>query len=259
VRARALSTASSLAYGRGDYARSAVLAEEAVLLQRELGDERALAEALNDAGVPYACLGDHPRAQELYEEALAICRGSADEWGTAHLLRNVGVGALEQGKLEHALAALEESLALSRSIGDELGVALSRLHLSFARLEDAETETVEDDLRGSLVLFHRAGDPMHTVAALTALAFLAARGGRPERAAHLYAAGVEACRRLGLALDPQVERLQKRVLEGLRAELTEASLAEAVDETRSLELHDAVARALQPAVGQEPPESLSRA
>jgi predicted ATPase/class 3 adenylate cyclase/Tfp pilus assembly protein PilF len=246
VRARALSAASGMAYGRGVYAESALLAEESVLLQRRLGDERALAEALNDAAVPYACLGDHERAQELYEEALAICRRVGDEWGTAHLLRNVAVGALEQAKLQQALDYLEESLVLSRSIGDELGVASSRLHLALARLDSAELETSREELRQSIATFHRAGDLMHTVGALTALAFLAARSGQPEQALRLYAAGAEACRRFGLSLDPHIEKLQTRVGEELRADLPEALLAQVAEDARLLELSDAVAQAFEP-------------
>jgi hypothetical protein len=61
--------------------------------------------------------GDHGQATTLLEEALALQRTLGDTHGIASSLASLGAVAIQWGDLERAAALYEESLQLGRDIG----------------------------------------------------------------------------------------------------------------------------------------------
>ncbi|MCU0495379.1 MAG: tetratricopeptide repeat protein, partial [Chloroflexaceae bacterium] len=123
LRARALSQAANLACHHGDFRAAQPLAEEAVVLCRELGDKRNLAWALQWLGWGLNDEGDTARVRALSEERLALWRELGDEQRIASALGHLGWVAMRQGDVARARTALEEGLALVRAAGQVHHVA----------------------------------------------------------------------------------------------------------------------------------------
>jgi len=66
---------------------------------------------------------DLDRAEVLAQESLVLCRQLEDSEGTARSLRLLGRIHSERGKLAEARALVEEAVALSRATGDKLELA----------------------------------------------------------------------------------------------------------------------------------------
>ncbi|HEU5423302.1 MAG TPA: tetratricopeptide repeat protein, partial [Nitrolancea sp.] len=125
TRARALNGAGFLTHMQGDYPQAVALYEEALTLERELGDKGGMATSLNNLGIVALEQGDYPRATALYEEALTLQRALGNKDSAANSLNNLGNVACEQGDYSRATALYEEALALDRALGNQRGIARS--------------------------------------------------------------------------------------------------------------------------------------
>jgi tetratricopeptide (TPR) repeat protein len=74
--------------------------------------------SLGNVGLAYADLGEVEKAIGFYEEALVIDREIGDRRGEGADLANLGVAYASLGEREKALALLEHSLAIGRAIKD---------------------------------------------------------------------------------------------------------------------------------------------
>ena len=82
----------------GDVARASALAEQGLAALREVGDARALAEALVGVRRATPCTPAHyARAEALGGEALALFRALGDTGGSADALWTLGIAAQFQG------------------------------------------------------------------------------------------------------------------------------------------------------------------
>jgi tetratricopeptide (TPR) repeat protein len=77
--------------------------EEAVALQRQVGDKYYIANALNNLANVIRRLGDYPQAFNLYRESLRLNRDLGDRWALAYLLEDIGCLASLAGKPAAAL------------------------------------------------------------------------------------------------------------------------------------------------------------
>ena len=118
VLAQALTGVVALSHRLDRFEQARDAGEQALALQRELGDKSEIAWALNNLANPVAQLGDYERAQALYEECLAIQRESNNRQGQAFPLLNLGEVYYAIGKPHEALALYEESLSISREVGE---------------------------------------------------------------------------------------------------------------------------------------------
>ncbi|MGP3983937.1 ATP-binding protein [Streptomyces sp. KR80] len=163
VRAKALWVAGWHAVQQGDVAGGVPLLAECRQLAEELGDETALAwaiewsgqAALHGSDIPRAvelfsealerhrslgnvsgivvglyllasatsAAGD-PRSAELGEEMLALCRERGLRWSSSYALHVLGVAMFRQGNLPRAVSLVRESTRLRHAFHDPLGTAL---------------------------------------------------------------------------------------------------------------------------------------
>jgi predicted ATPase/class 3 adenylate cyclase len=130
-RAKALIAASTLAWHQGDYAGVGPLAEEALLLSRELGDMVGIAEALCRLGELATMTGDHQQARSLFEESRAAWTESGAMRGVIQSmnvpLHDLATIVLEDGDLDRAGKLFEEALAIAKEHGNTTDVVF---HLS---------------------------------------------------------------------------------------------------------------------------------
>lgn len=193
---------------------------EALAIERELGDERAIARELNSLGAVQRNIGEHETARALLTESLMRQRRLGDRIGIATTLTNLGILAIDRDLLDEAIGYLEEGLALDRLGGSSSGVAYSAAALGTAFLRAGRRDEADALLRSALSAFHELDDPDGVAESLERIAE-AQRESAPDRAFRLLLAAREL-------------RARERV--DLRA----------IDADRAAELFVAVAAALSP-------------
>jgi tetratricopeptide (TPR) repeat protein len=113
ARAKALLLLSKLKWWSRPEART--LAEEALALYRELGDQPGIASALHGLGIAVQD-GDKEAGREFMLESLALYRALGDTFEIAHVLGWLGNMIEQSQDYARAHAYLEESLALYREL-----------------------------------------------------------------------------------------------------------------------------------------------
>jgi len=159
-RAQALLVAGGLAWDEGENERAASLCEQSLLMFRELGDKRGVANSLTSMGTVAYLQGDYAAARSLLEESLAIRRELGDKRGCAQCLAGLGGvaagmgqaqaqtraeaqvqrGATLLGAAEALLGAISAVLDPEDRMVYEQGVASARAKLGEAEFDKAWVE-----------------------------------------------------------------------------------------------------------------------
>lgn len=210
IRAGGLLLAGTLAHELGDFPLAAARLRESLVLFRELGEERRIANCLCRLGRLLGVQGDYPEAEALLGESLIIAQGVADNriaamvrlnlgiianfqrdyvrgeqeareslalhrqnqypWGIASALGVMAVAVRNQGNLRGGLALHEECLAQCRALGDTQGVARSLHSLGNIYLHLAEYSTALPLFQESLRLFDEISDRWNVALLLSEVA-----------------------------------------------------------------------------------------
>jgi predicted ATPase/class 3 adenylate cyclase/tetratricopeptide (TPR) repeat protein len=169
ARAKLLDGAGRLRARWSEYAKACELDAEALAVWRELGDQRGMAEALNNLGVGMRYLGDRARSKVAVEEGLALFRGLADRRGIAHALNNLAELARIEGDLARARALFEESVPLFEAIEDERGLSYALDNLGGILTAQGDYTRAEMLYGRSLQLAEELGDKHAIATALRSL------------------------------------------------------------------------------------------
>jgi predicted ATPase/DNA-binding NarL/FixJ family response regulator len=260
ARARALSTAATLARRQGDYDRAEALYQESLAIYRAIEDRPSIGSSLNNLGVIALQRGDlagaaalyedalgafraqsdrtrtaavlnnlgmvarrrqdFPRATELYQEALELHRALGDQRGMGLALNNLGVLAYDQGDVVRAAGLYEEALAVFRALDDHLDTALALNNLAEAVRDQGDLPRAASLFAESLATRAEQGDRNGIAESLTGLAGLAARARLAERGVRLVAAADAIRTALGATLVSAQREQQERVLADLRRGMT---------------------------------------
>ncbi|MBI2761059.1 MAG: tetratricopeptide repeat protein [Chloroflexi bacterium] len=218
-RAEALIAVSNLALEQNNPAAARVWLEECLVLQREIGDRRGIAIALNRLGAATRQLGDLEAARPLYEESLDLHRQDNDARGVAIALNSLALVARDQGDLDAALRAQRESLELREQLGDIHGMAGGHINLGHLFIRRGDYATAIATYERALELFEKIGDDLGRARSLETLGAAARQQGAYDAAHAYYERGLAIFRRLGdpgsiaLALQGRAElaRLQGRL------------------------------------------------
>jgi predicted ATPase/DNA-binding XRE family transcriptional regulator len=197
VRGKALNGAGALASRQGDYQRARALHEEALALQRSLGNRRGEAITLNNLGTVAQEQGDHVRAIALYEESIAIKRELSDPRTIAVSLCNLGDVLRDRGAFERAEALYVESRGLFEQAGDQWGIAVAMTNLGDILRRRGELAGALELHVESRALFQASQDRWGIALALKNLADVACDRGELAEAEALYDDSFELCRTIG--------------------------------------------------------------
>lgn len=96
---------------------------EGLALAREIGDKSEIAHGLNVLGEIHRLQGDYDAAKQVYEEALPITREIGHRLRETMLLGNLGIVAFNLDDFEQAKARFLESYKLALEIGDDYIIA----------------------------------------------------------------------------------------------------------------------------------------
>jgi len=283
-RARALSTASVLAYLQDDYATAEARSQDALALWQELGVPRGIATELGNLGNIALNRGDYATARNLFEQSLTIAREAGDQrnmlvllqnlasithemgdfaaaqtlleeclpisremgkWSTSEVLGQLGLARQAQGDIEGARALLTEALEGEREFGNRQGVARTLVWLGVVSHEAGDIATARMQVAEALVIQQAVGDRVYMAAALEAFAALAMEFANPTHAARFWGRAQRLREQIGV---PQGisdrARSESLVAAARRATQDDAAFDLAWNEGRSWTLDEAVRHAL---------------
>jgi tetratricopeptide (TPR) repeat protein len=217
--AKALRTASALAVLQGDYPRARALAERALALYREVGDDSGVVRSLSNLGAILLGLGELDLAAETLDECIEAAEALGEARVVALARNNRGDVALSQGQLEIAADQFEQSLALLREADDVANVARSLYNLGAVEIERGRIELAHPLLLEALELSAGVNDKEDMAWCLIALAAVGARGGKAEDATVVLGFADAFLERIGAAIKPAEQLLYDRTLTRLRTAL----------------------------------------
>jgi predicted ATPase/class 3 adenylate cyclase len=256
-RAKALTGAGGIAWW-SDRGASRAFYDEALAIERELGDPARLAETLYNEAFAVAGEDDLEAAARLLDESLELFRQVGNEPGVARVLVMQVVPDAMAGAWDRVIARVEEGAAIWRRLGDRLNLAFGLIWLGFAygragRPDDARATALE-----ALELFRGADNATGIALAFQDLAFLLTWEGRHEDAIRMAGASAHHRERAGGGPMPGFGGM----LEGdpaadARAHLTEDAASRAWREGRTMTISQATALArggdVPPLMPGEPP------
>jgi predicted ATPase/class 3 adenylate cyclase len=242
ARAKALTGAGGIAWW-SDRGPARAFYDEALAIERRLGDPARLAEALYNQAHAVADAHDLEAAARLFDESLELFRRVGDEPGAARVLVMQVVPDAMAGAWDRVVARIEEVAAIWRRLGDRLNLAFGLIWLAFAygragRRDDARATALE-----ALQLFREADNATGVALAFLDLAFLLTWEGRHTDAIRM--AGVSERQRQLAGGGPTPGfggMLEGDPVADARAHLTEDAAGRAWEEGRAMSVPEAIAR-----------------
>lgn len=191
VRARALEAAGGLAYWQGDFPGARTHYQAWLDLEREVGDERGIADATYNLCFTYFVSREDPdTGRRLAEEALEIYRRLGDERGVASSVWALGGIELSEDEVSFASARAHhsEAVELMSKLGNRPMLAWAYFMSGGLETREGKYPEARNRIKQALRLFVELGDTSGYALALHAIARLEWTEGRHETAARLSAA-----------------------------------------------------------------------
>lgn len=186
ARVKALNAAAGVAMQLGNFAQVEALANESLVLSRQLGDRRGTASCLVILGVQACRMENYRQAETLSGEGLSLSREVGDNWGTAWAQSILGIVARTKGDHAKARGLLEESLTKMRALGNTWAVAIILVNLGLLVRDEGDYTRAAMLLEEALPLFRQLGDKSYIAYAELNLGIVASAMGNYERASALY-------------------------------------------------------------------------
>jgi predicted ATPase/class 3 adenylate cyclase len=244
-RAAGLEAAGGLAYWQGDIEGARAFYQEALEIQKELGDQAGIANALYNLSFTVGALaGKDPRnTRPLLEESLAISRRLEDRAGIARALWALG-DYFTYGEIDYELGRryFEEGLEIFRQLGDLFHIGWSLFELGYTALVTSDHGIARAYLEESLPLFVESGDTSGVVLHLYAFAVLAKQEAKSERALRLAGAAAGLGESIGSHLYQRIDEMVGRFGQ-MEPGLEDEKATGLWQEGRAMSLEDAVAYA----------------
>jgi tetratricopeptide (TPR) repeat protein len=217
------------------------LYDECLELTRQVGDTRALANAVyNDAFPGLVGRESTPKARLLLTEALALFRQLGDEAGVARTLWGLGNADYFDEENSAARKVLEEAERLFRKLDDRFGLGWCLHTLGLAAIKLGDPAAAAKAWLEAITLFEAAHDVAGLVFQVDNLSVIARLGGDLVTAARLAAAASAHQVTSGTGLAGLVATQEGRTG---REGLTEEDASKAWAEGQAMSLEQAVAEA----------------
>jgi tetratricopeptide (TPR) repeat protein len=242
-RAKALNAASVMAVNTRDTAAATILAEEALQLQRKLGDAWGTAYSLFLLGTASAEAGDFESAKGFFEDTLQRFRAIGDEHYTMLATDALAWTYGSLGDVTRRRQLHLDNLRRAREQSNERVVALSLDQLAAHARDDGGHEEALSMLQESLRIFRDHGDRGAIAQNFGRLAQSLVVAGRTEMAAQVLSSS-EALREEVGGGYPWLGDVNEETRRTIRARLDESTFEKAWRAGQSLTLEQAVAFAL---------------
>jgi predicted ATPase/DNA-binding CsgD family transcriptional regulator len=175
----------------------------AVMVAREAGQRRLLAESLAIGSVAANMAGDRTSARRLLDESQVVAEGVVDD-ASAMLafLQARALNGLFEGDLDTVRASSSEGVRLSRETGDTYGLEMLLINLGSAALMTGELDQAQPVFAEALRISDEIDDRVAQYILLDLLGCHAAGSGRARRAAQLLGAAEAVRTGVGATLIP---------------------------------------------------------
>jgi tetratricopeptide (TPR) repeat protein len=162
-----------------------------------LADGKEISIAHHQMGIICWFRGDYEEALGHYQQALDMQKEINDERARMNTLNNIGVLYMETGRLDDALAYFEEGLAYEEKVGDKDGMAgtLDNMGNLYHTLGDLG-RALGYHLRG-LELYRMAGDRNGVAWSLSSLGYVYPDMGEERKGIACFLESIEICREIG--------------------------------------------------------------
>jgi predicted ATPase/class 3 adenylate cyclase len=239
ARAKALIGAGGMAWWQQDRDGAGACYEEAVAIERELGDPVRLAEALYN--LSFVVAGDSiESAAVLLEETLELFRGAGNEFGVAQTLAMLVIRDAQAGDWSTVIAKLEETTGIWRRLGERLHLAFDLVWLAFSYGRVGRGANAKAVALEALELFCEVDNATGIGITLVDLAFLADWEGHYENALRLAGASESIMERAGGPPGGFAGLLEGDPVREARVHLSEEVADRAWDEGRAMSTDEAV-------------------
>jgi tetratricopeptide (TPR) repeat protein len=142
----------------GHWDQALALHRTALTTARDINDQLAEADALNDLGDMQYLADDYPAATTSLSQALDLYRHLGNRLGAAHALSRMGTVQIMSGDYPAATTSLTQALDLYRDLGNRLGEASTRMYLGEVQRVTGDYPAAAASLTQALDLYHDAGD-----------------------------------------------------------------------------------------------------
>ncbi|HXO18206.1 MAG TPA: tetratricopeptide repeat protein [Candidatus Dormibacteraeota bacterium] len=170
----------------GNFDEAFASCEEAIALQRAIGDDAGLGASLSSLGIILQFRGEYDRAREVLSESLAIRKRLGDDAGVATSLSNLASIAFTKNDLATATALGNESVAIYRRLAHESGLAHALMKLALVAAAERNYERSEELFNECLRMQRAVGDTGSMYYSLSNLGAVAHRRGNYDVALARY-------------------------------------------------------------------------
>ncbi len=202
---------------QGQVDAALLLAEQGLTQARRLGEPHLTGRLLTTRAQAENVAGDHAGAARDTAESLPLFRQAGDRLQAGQALGNLGYYELTASDLDAARGHLAEALDIARALNARDGIVYTTFNLGLADYLGGSLAAAEALFAESLALARRMGMKRQTAYALIGLA-LAGHDGRDSGwPARLHGAADQAFDDLGEAVEPLEGRLAELDCQRLRA------------------------------------------
>ena len=160
----------------------------AVILARDAGQLRLLAESLAIGSVAANMAGDRTAARRLLDESQVVAEGTDEPSAMLASLQARALNGLFEGDLDTVRASSSEGVRLSRETGDTYGLEMLLINLGSAALLTGQLHQAQPLFAEALRISDEIDDRVAQYILLDLLGCHAASSGRARRAAQLLGA-----------------------------------------------------------------------
>ena len=155
----------------------------AVMMARDAGQLRLLAESLAIGSVAANMAGDRTSARRLLDESQVVAEGIDDVSATLAFLQARALNGFFEGDLDTVRASSSEGVRLSRETGDTYGLEMLLINLGSAALLACELDQAQPLFAEALRISNEIDDRVAQYILLDLLGCHAASSGQARRAA----------------------------------------------------------------------------
>ncbi len=167
---------------RGHWSEGIERLEVALEHAEAQSQSEARGRALNAAGAILTSMGRSQDARILLDQALVIQREIGDRWGQAGTLMNLGILAMNKGSFDESRTLQERALALYTELDDKPGIAGSKHNLAQILFKQGDYSTARTLWEQSMEIDRATGGREQEAHALLSLASIARSAGELDRA-----------------------------------------------------------------------------
>ncbi|MFN8592314.1 MAG: helix-turn-helix domain-containing protein [Thermomicrobiales bacterium] len=240
----ALFGGSMIAWFRGDYQQTRIMAAEAREVARDGNDAFGVAMAQFALAEAAWTENDLPQALILGEEAIARLREVDASIWLSIALADMGTVALIHGDCERGDAWIAEGLALTRARGDRWFVANKLCDLGAIAVNNGNLAEAARHLGESVRLYGQLRDTWYLASPLCGIAAIAVAIDQPEAAARLLGTAARLREASGSAAWPWEQARDDQTVAAARAALGDEAYAHARAAGREVSVSQAVAEAV---------------